>query len=71
MDIEDEMAICDHYCTVSVEGHCSSKCEVGCIVMNTDTRVKYNVAPHDIMKEVVLVSLEEKFTFVKFLHLHF
>ena len=36
--------------------------------MNIDTKVKYNVAvPHNILKEVVPVSLEEKITFVKLL----
>ena len=34
--------------------------------MNTDTKVKYNiVVPHNILKEVVPASLEEKVTFVK------
>ena len=34
--------------------------------MNTDTKVKYNiVVPHNILKEVVPASLEEKITFVK------
>ena len=28
--------------------------------MNTDRRVKYNVAPHDIMKEVVLSLTRRK-----------
>ena len=40
-DIEDEMAICDHCSTVSVEDQYSSNYEVGCTVMNTDTKVKY------------------------------
>ena len=44
VDIKDEMAICDHCSTVSAEDQCSSKCEVGCTVMNTDMKVKYNVA---------------------------
>ena len=36
--------------------------------MNTDTKVKYNVVvPHNILKEVVPVSLEKKIKFVKLL----
>ena len=36
--------------------------------MNTDMKANYNVAvPHNILKEVVSVSLEEKITFVKLL----
>ena len=65
MDIKDEMAICSHCSTVSAEDQCSSKCEVGCRVMNTDMKVEYNViVPHNILKEVVPVSLEEKITLI-------
>ena len=68
VDIGDEMAICDQCSTVSAEDQCSSKCEVGCAVMSTDTKVKYNVVvPHNILKEVVLVFLGENITFVKLL----
>ena len=36
--------------------------------MNTDTKVKYNVVvPHNILKEIVPVSLEEKIMFIKLL----
>ena len=36
--------------------------------MNSDTKVEYNVAvPHNILKEVVPVSLEVKITFAKLL----
>ena len=68
MDIKDEMAICDHCPKVSAEDQCSRKCEVGCTVINTDLKVKYNVVvDHNILKEVVPVSLEEKIMFVKLL----
>ena len=68
VDIEDEMAICDNCSTVIADDHCSRKCEVECTVMNTDTKVKHNVVvPHNILKEDVPVSLEEKITFVKLL----
>ena len=68
MDIKDEMAICHHCSRVSAEDQCSSKCEVGCAVTNTDSKVKYNVVvSHNILKEVVPVSLEEKVMFVKLL----
>ena len=51
---------------MSVEDQCSSKCEVGCTVMDTDTKVKYIVVvSHNILKDVVPVLLEEKITFVK------
>ena len=67
-DIKDEMAIWDHCLRVSAEDQCSSKCEVGCTVMDTDAKVKYNVVvPHNILKEVVPVLLEEQITFVKLL----
>ena len=66
VDIQDEIAVCDHCSTVSVEDQCSSKCEVGCTVMDTDTKVKYIVVvSHNILKDVVPVLLEEKITFVK------
>ena len=62
------MAICDHCSLVSVEDQCSSNCKVGWTVMNTDMKANYNVAvPHNILKEVVSVSLEENITFVKLL----
>ena len=65
-DIQDEIAISDHCSTVSVEDQCSSKCKVGCTVIDNDTKVKYKVVvPHNILKEVVPASLEEKITFVK------
>ena len=68
VDIKDEMAICDHCSTLSAEDQGSSKCEVACTVMNTDTKVKYNVVvPHNILKEVVPELLEEQITFVKLL----
>ena len=67
-DIKDEMVICDHCSKVSAEGQCSSKCEVGCTVMNTGAKVKYNVVvPYNILKEVVPASLEERIAFVKLL----
>ena len=66
VDIKDEMSISDHCSTGPSEDQCSSKCKVGSTVMNTDTKVKYNiVVPHNILKEVVPASLEEKITFVK------
>lgn len=43
VDTEDEMPICDHCLAVSAEDQCSSKSQVECTVMNTDTKVKYNV----------------------------
>ena len=47
VDIKDEIAICDHCSIVSAEDQCSSKCEIGCTLINTDTKVKYNVVvPH-------------------------
>ena len=62
------MAIWDHCLRVSAEDQCSSKCEVGCTVMDTDAKVKYNVVvPHNILKEVVPVSLKEKIMFAKLL----
>ena len=68
VDIKNKMSICDHCSTVSAEDQCSSKCEVRCTVMNTDTKVKYNVVvPHNILKEIVPVSLEEKIMFIKLL----
>ena len=61
MDIENEMPISDHCSTASAEDQCSIKSEAKCTVMNTDTKVKYNVVvPHNILKEVGPVSLEEK-----------
>ena len=36
VDIEDEMAICEQRSTASAEDQCIRKCEVECIVMNTD-----------------------------------
>ena len=66
-DIEDEMAICDQCSRVSDDDQCSSKCEVECTFMNTDTKVKFVAMPHNILKEVVPVSLEEKITFAKLL----
>ena len=66
VDVEDEMTICNHCSTVSAEDQCSSKCKVGCTVMNADTEVKYNVVmPHNM--KVVPVSLEENIKFVKLL----
>ena len=67
VDIKDEMTRCDHCSIVSAEDQCSSKCEVGSTIMNTDTKVKYVVVPHNILKEVALVSLEEKITLAKLL----
>ena len=68
VDVEDEMAICNHCSTVSAEDQCSSKCEIGCTIVNTDTKAKYNVVVlHNILKEVVSVSLEEKITFARLL----
>ena len=68
MDTEDDMAICNHCSIVPAEYKCSSKCEVGCTVMNTDTKVKYNLfVSQSILKEVVPVSLVQKITFVKLL----
>ena len=62
------MAIFDHCLRVSAEDQCSRKCEVGCTMMNTDVKFKYNVVvSHNILKEVVPVSLEEKIMFVKLL----
>ena len=67
MDIKDEMAICDHCSRVSAEDQCSSKCEVRSTVTNTDSKVKYVAVSHNILKEVVPVSLKEKIMFVKLL----
>ena len=68
VDIKDEMAISDHCLRLSAEDQCSSKCEVGCTVMDTDAKVKYNVVvPHNILKEVVPVSLKEKIMSAKLL----
>ena len=68
VDIKDEIAIYDHCSTVSTGGYCSNICEVGYAVMNTGTKVEYDVVvPHNILKKVVPFSLEEKITFVKLL----
>ena len=44
VDIEDEITKWDHCSTAHTEDQCSNKCKEECTVMNTDTKVKYNVA---------------------------
>lgn len=59
LDIEDEIANCDHCSTVPTEHQGSSKCEAECAVVNADTKVKHNVVvSHSTLKVVVLISLE-------------
>ena len=66
MDIEDKMAICDHCWAVSAEDQCSSKCEIGCTIINTDKKLNIMLlCPTTFW--IVPVSLEEKITFVKLL----
>ena len=66
-DIEDELVKCGSCSRVSADDQCSSKCEVGCTLMNTDTKAKSNIAvSHNILKEVV-PPYSLKIAFVKLL----